>query len=49
MFPYLSGWITGTVVQKLSGAPSVKIPTKNLIYCAGTVFTATLTYNIAIV
>lgn len=49
MFPYLSGWIVGSAMTWFSGEAMTEIPRKNLIYCAVTIFTATLTYNIAIV
>ena len=49
IFPYLSGWLIGYLVKKCSRIPTTIIPRKNLVYCAGAVVTATLTYNIAIV
>lgn len=49
LFPYLAGWLIGSLATKCSKTPTAKIPRKNLIYCAAAVLVATLTYNIEIV
>lgn len=49
IFPYLAGWLIGFCVKKCSKIPTTEIPRKNVVYCAGAVVIATLTYNIAIV
>ena len=49
IFPYLSGWLIGSLIKALTKKDTVEIPMKNLFLCSGAVFTATLTYNIAIV
>lgn len=49
MFPYLSGWVIGSITTCFSSKEPVKIPAKNLLYCSVTIFIAVLSYNTAIV